>query len=327
MLKVTQLTKDVQGNLEAGPTCKTVTSADKVRSEDLKVCFKYTLEGDRPLFRSSTASPIMVTDADGTELSVESHFKNNEWTFRVEAKDTGKLTASIGKGAAVDSLGHSNPLTSTTVSALFPKSGRNLIASSPSSPDCLVSSWSKWSSCSQSCVAYSATFDVAPGSKSRTRTIVRPAVEGGIACPVLSETTSCSAPVDCLHGSRPYSGETGTECGGPKCSPSNPISEHDPFRELAGCECKPGCEETGSCCQAWYSRDCCDGGSCENRFTAYVFKGEFPLVCRPAQCGSDRAIKVPASRNYYCWCDSQCAVDNQCCGGTDSRNNVCASIN
>lgn len=196
--------------------------------------------------------------------------------------------------------------------------------SSPSSPNCVVTGWSKWSPCSESCVSYTSTFNKVPGVKSRARTVVRPALEGGVACPVLSETTSCTAPVDCLLGSRPYSGETGTECGGLKCSPSNPTAQ-DPLKEVAGCDCAPGCELKGTCCQAWYSRDCCVGRSCENRYAAFVFKGEFPLVCQQDQCGSDQAIKVAASSNYYCWCDSQCAVDSQCCGGTDSRNNVCAS--
>ncbi|WGK93789.1 MULTISPECIES: thrombospondin type-1 domain-containing protein [Flavobacterium] len=48
--------------------------------------------------------------------------------------------------------------------------------------NCVVSDWSDWSECSN-------------GSQSRTRTVITPASNGGTACPVLSETRSCTTVV------------------------------------------------------------------------------------------------------------------------------------
>jgi hypothetical protein len=45
--------------------------------------------------------------------------------------------------------------------------------------NCVVSEWSAWSEC-------------ANGNQTRTRTIITPASNGGVACPVLSETQPCS---------------------------------------------------------------------------------------------------------------------------------------
>lgn len=52
--------------------------------------------------------------------------------------------------------------------------------------DCVVSDWSDWSNCIN-------------GNKTRTRTIITPAANGGISCPVLIETVSCTVtPVNCV---------------------------------------------------------------------------------------------------------------------------------
>jgi hypothetical protein len=55
----------------------------------------------------------------------------------------------------------------------------------PKPVNCVVSEWSAWSQCIDS-------------SQSRTRTIITPALYGGTACPVLSETQSCAMPVNCV---------------------------------------------------------------------------------------------------------------------------------
>lgn len=56
--------------------------------------------------------------------------------------------------------------------------------------DCVLSSWSAWTTCSG-------------GFKSRTRTIITPASEGGAACGPLTETVSCGEAFKWI-GSEPY---------------------------------------------------------------------------------------------------------------------------
>ena len=49
--------------------------------------------------------------------------------------------------------------------------------------NCVVSDWSAWSTCTN-------------GTQTRTRTVITPASNGGTACPVLSETQSCTVVSD-----------------------------------------------------------------------------------------------------------------------------------
>lgn len=55
----------------------------------------------------------------------------------------------------------------------------------PKPVNCVVSEWSAWSQCIDS-------------SQTRTRTVITPALYGGTACPVLSESQSCAMPVNCV---------------------------------------------------------------------------------------------------------------------------------
>lgn len=60
--------------------------------------------------------------------------------------------------------------------------------------DCVVSEWSSWNDCSKACGG---------GTKTRTRTVVTKDADGGKACPVLSDTSSCNTqpcPIDCSGG-------------------------------------------------------------------------------------------------------------------------------
>ena len=51
--------------------------------------------------------------------------------------------------------------------------------------NCVVSDWGSWSTCTN-------------GTRTRTRTVITPASNGGTACPVLTETENCTVPVDCV---------------------------------------------------------------------------------------------------------------------------------
>jgi hypothetical protein len=52
----------------------------------------------------------------------------------------------------------------------------------PQTINCEVSAWSNWSACVN-------------GFETRTRTVITPAQNGGIACPILTENRSCTIPV------------------------------------------------------------------------------------------------------------------------------------
>jgi len=59
--------------------------------------------------------------------------------------------------------------------------------------DCAVSEWSEWSSCDSQC---------GPGTATRTRTVTRPASNGGTSCPDLRERRSCRGEGGCSAAGR-----------------------------------------------------------------------------------------------------------------------------
>jgi hypothetical protein len=66
---------------------------------------------------------------------------------------------------------------------------------SPCPVDCIVQSWTEWTSCSVSC---------GRGNQKRTRAITQDAAYGGVACPALSTGRHCNnqfCPIDCVVGS------------------------------------------------------------------------------------------------------------------------------
>ena len=74
--------------------------------------------------------------------------------------------------------------------------------------DCVVSAWSPWGACSLPCGG---------GTQIRTRTIITPASNGGMPCPVLEETQPCNTqpcPVDCVVSGWSEWSACSVACGG-----------------------------------------------------------------------------------------------------------------
>ena len=78
----------------------------------------------------------------------------------------------------------------------------------PCPSDCVMSDWSSWSTCSKTCGG---------GTQTRTRTVVKPAANGGQECGTLTETQSCNTqacPVDCAVSDWSLFGSCSKTCGG-----------------------------------------------------------------------------------------------------------------
>jgi hypothetical protein len=86
--------------------------------------------------------------------------------------------------------------------------------------DCTVSSWSNWGSCSATCGS---------GSQSRSRTVTRPAANGGYPCPTLTDqqtcnTAACAGPVDCTVSNWSNWGACSVTCGSGSQSRSRSVT-------------------------------------------------------------------------------------------------------
>jgi hypothetical protein len=64
--------------------------------------------------------------------------------------------------------------------------------SSPCPVDCAVTPWMPWGRCEGAC-------DGGNGTRTRIRNVIRPASDGGAACPALTETEACN-PEACTGG-------------------------------------------------------------------------------------------------------------------------------
>lgn len=76
--------------------------------------------------------------------------------------------------------------------------------------NCEVSAWTAWSQCDKSCGG---------GNQTRTRTVTKPAANGGTACPALTETQPCNTqkcPVDCVTSNWSAWDACTKTCGGGK---------------------------------------------------------------------------------------------------------------
>lgn len=313
------------------------------------VTFAWTVSSDHAVYWTGN-SPFSAS-VDGQELAIESSaFSAMQFLFSVHANYGDTVTARINAGVARDAAGNSNG--ALTISRLLeegavdtpqptpnptnPPSTRQPTPSptegaAPTSPivgrqDCVVSEWGPWSECTRSCTTYTATFEKIDGVRSRTRTVVQDAANGGNPCPALTKVDDSCAGGLCFEldqGSRPFAAEDGGECQ--NCQVQNPFvggkDDRDEFREAAGCYCDSACEANEDCCQGYYKNDCCSLSDCS--LAPEYLPDWSPLTCAPSDCLSTKLKKDPEYTSYRCACEPQCVVDSTCCGGSASRSEVC----
>lgn len=132
--------------------------------------------------------------------------------------------------------------------------------------DCVVSDWADASSCSVACGG---------GTAVRTRTVVTPSANGGVACPPLAEEVACNeqpCPSDCVVSDWSEWGTCSAECGGGSqertrtitASAANGGVECPALEESRACgteACRPDCEATGAL--SWSQTIGTDGGRVE----------------------------------------------------------------
>lgn len=288
---------------------------------------------DQPVVKGDILDPFNVRGSVSGELPVLSMtLSESSWTFDVQGVDGETLEIEARSDAAI---GLSTGI-STSRSDVY-----EVRIQVGTGEDCLVSAWSAFSACSQSCNfgEPGPSFLLSTGTKTRTRTILRAATNGGAPCPVLAETVACADNNNCegtdTQASRPRSGEHFGMCQGSnpaqgeKCAPTDPVAG----REREGCGCDSECTSRNDCCQAYFEHDCCPEGNCKTRFSGQVYQRIFPLTCsRLSDCQNVQTFSyisetTAPQTSYFCYCDEQCVSDRTCCGGNDARNTACQNAN
>jgi len=171
---------------------------------------------------------------------------------------------------AVANGGKECPVVSETKSCNEQSCQVNPTVSAATPVNCEVSAWSAWSKCDKNCGG---------GSQTRTRTITKPAANGGTACPVLTETQPCNiqaCPVDCVTSDWGAWDTCSKTCGGGiqtrtktvKTPAANGGKECGPLVETKACNeaaCPSDCQLND-----WSSWSACDktcGGGTQTRTT------------------------------------------------------------
>lgn len=274
-----------------------------------------------------SGSPVTVMQ-DGEVLKIHSlSFEADAWHFTVKAQANSALSLTLNDGVAYDVATMAAVPTHTNLINV-------LLDGEAELQDCVMSAWSAWSACTETCAGHPSEdgpgFDLDSGFTSRSRTILTPAGGQGLPCESTEETSSCSDLPVCNIGSRPTSGEHDGLCQGPgllgsaeRCFATDPFGSST--FESAGCSCAQDCLVTGNCCQAFFKQNCCPQGDCEENYSEFVYKGVFPLQCEQKDCYNSNVHfqDVIPRTSYYCWCDAQCLIDDSCCGGSDARKAVC----
>jgi len=210
----------------------------------------------------------------------------------------------------------------------------------PSAINCEVSAWSNWGGCSKTCGG---------GTQKRTRTVTKPAANGGAACPVLEESQTCNTlacPVDCVTSdwgawdtcSKTCGGGTQTRTKTVKTPAANGGKDCGPLVETKVCN-EAACPV--DCVSSWGDWNSCSkpcGGGTQTRTLKVtqeaVNKGTpCPTVREESKVCNTQACPPPGSvvsTNGRCGPgngDTRCS-DGQCCsteGWCGSDYNFCSS--
>lgn len=166
--------------------------------------------------------------------------------------------------------------------------------------DCAVSSWEPWTACTQTCGA--------PGSQSRSRSVISPSAHGGVGCPALAQTQECllgPCPVHCQVSSFGDWSACTRSCGGGSQTRSRSVTQQAahggsvcPFlAQEQACnvhQCPANCELSGYGAPGACSKTCGGGQQQVSR-----------SVLQPAQYGGS----CPALTELWDCATGQCPVD------------------
>ena len=189
--------------------------------------------------------------------------------------------------------------------------------------NCEVSNWSEWTKCSSECGG---------GTQTRSRRITTQPINGGNACPILSETRSCNeqaCPVDCQVS--PWSEWTNcdSECGGGKQTRSRSITIS---AANGGKEC-PLLSETKQCNEQYCPINCevtswTDWSDCSNNCGGGVQIRSRTVSTQPAYGGQSCPTLLESKQCNEQPCPVDCIVSDwtewtncnkNCGGGTKIR--------
>lgn len=139
------------------------------------------------------------------------------------------------------------------------------------SQSCELSAWSGWGACE------------APGTQSRTRTVVVAPLGSGAPCGALSESRACVVPVNCVVSQWSAYGACSEVCGSGTQQRTRTVTTQP--------------SSTGTACPALSEDRACDAGSCDCVVSQWSDYGACSADCGPGQRMRTRTVTTPARRN------------------------------
>jgi Spondin-like TSP1 domain/Putative metal-binding motif/Stigma-specific protein, Stig1/Calcium-binding EGF domain len=202
-------------------------------------------------------------------------------------------------GQCVDLSGDANHCGGCNLACNAGESCTNGVCESVNEPvHCVVSEWSPFSSCSVTCGG---------GVRTRMRTVIQPPVNGGDACPNLTESQPCNTmpcPVDCQWSAWSDWSECSTICGGGEQTRTRTVMQP---AQNGGAECAGPATESRAC-----NSQTCDVDECASN------NGGCAQVCTNSlgghlcSCGTGFVLSVDG---FSCDDVDECALPGTCSAG------------